>query len=149
MSLDVAGILTGLCDHARTLGQFAQVLDYEPKSAVDAHRVTLAVWGGPVDPVASGLAATSVRAEFTARLYRSMLAKPYSDTVLLGAVDAFIAGLSGDFDLGGRLRCVDLLGAYGAPLAYQTGYVDLDSKLYRIADVTVPLIVNDLWTQTA
>lgn len=149
MSLGAAAVFRAVCDHARTLGGFAAVLDAEPKSALDASGLSIAFWAGPIDPVqASGLSATSVRMELTARLYRNMLAKPYSDAILLDGVDRLIGGLSGDFDLGGRLRSIDLLGAYGAPLGFVTGYVELDSKLYRIADVTIPLIVNDLWTQT-
>jgi hypothetical protein len=101
-----------------------------------------------MDPIAaSGLASTSVRVELTARGYRNMLIEPQDDTVLLGAMDALVAGLSGDFDLGGQLRNVDLLGAHGAPLAWTMGYVQQDNKLYRIADLTIPLIVNDLWGQ--
>lgn len=141
-----AAVYAALLSHGRSLGRYAAVLDYEPKSRPAARGDTLALWAGPVEPVTSGLSATSARLEFTARLYR-LMKDGVSDQGLLESVSDFVLSLSQDFDLGGQLRCIDLLGAYGAPLAYDTGYVVLDSTLFRIADIRVPLIANDVWMQ--
>ena len=142
-----AGVLAALVSHAKATGQFIDVRDYEPKSAPSAQGVTLAIWAGPMSPVLGGLAATSARMEFTARLYRSMLAEPQSDRVILDALSTYVGRLTSDFTLGDSLRMVDLLGAYGDPLAYDMGYVEMDHKIFRLADIRVPLIINDVWTQ--
>ena len=55
---------------------------------------------------------------------------------------------SGDLDLGEEVRCVDLLGQTGRALSAQAGYLEQDSKLFRVVVITLPLIVNDLWDQT-
>lgn len=139
--------LIALVTHAKKLGVFTGVLDREPGSSPAKSGVTLALWAGPVTPVTGGLNATSARMEFTARCYRSMLAEPQGDGAILAAASAFVGSLTADFDLGLSLRMVDLLGAYGEPLGYDPGYVILDDRLFRIVDIRVPLIVNDVWTQ--
>lgn len=143
----MAGVLTAVCDHARRLKLFAAVHDSEPKGALDPTGVTLAVWAGPVDPVPqlSGLNSTAVRLELGTRVYRSMLAKPETDTIITGAVDALLRSLSADFTLGGQVIAVDLLGGYGAAPASVPGYVEMDHKVYRIIDTSVPLLIDNLW----
>ena len=148
MSLNLAGLQLAVMDHARRLGRFATVLDHEPTAAPGQRGVTVAYWLGPVEPIrASGLNSTSARVEFAARLYRNMFAEPQSDLEIIGALDTLMAAYSGDFTLGGLVRSIDLLGAYGAPLGATPGYATVGTTLFRVVDVVLPLIVNDLWTQ--
>jgi len=100
---------------------------------------------------ASGLSATSARLVFRIRLYTSMISEPQDaiDPAMLAANIKLMASFSDDFDLGGSVRNVDLLGAYGIPMSSQAGYLNQDGKLMRIIDITLPLIMNDLWTQSA
>ena len=42
---------------------------------------------------------------------------------------------------------IDLLGAYGQKLSAQAGYITIDSHMYRIMTLTIPCVINDLWTQ--
>jgi hypothetical protein len=79
-----------------------------------------------------------------------MLAEPQDaiDPAMLDAVDLLCGAYSAGFTLGGALRSIDLLGTYGAPLSAKAGYLTQDSKLYRVMTITLPCIVNDLWTQT-
>lgn len=152
MSLGAAGILAAVVSHAKATGKFERVIGHEPKSA-PGNGLTCAAWAQPITPVseASGLAATTVRLELAVRTYLNMLADPQDDIDIrsLEAVDALMAAYSGDFELGGQVRSVDLLGAHGEPLAVTPGYIELDSKLFRAFTITLPLIVNDLWTQAA
>ena len=69
------------------------------------------------------------------------------DTNVIKAADALTTAYSGDFTLGGAVRDVDLLGMYGSPLRWLAGYVTINSTIYRCMDLTLPLIVNDLWSQ--
>lgn len=150
MTLNVAGILDALVSHAQASGVFDAVLTHEPKSKPGAG-VTAAVWVqsiGPL-PAGSGLAATTTRVEFTVRAYSPMLAEP-QDTIdprIVAAVDTLMSAYTGDFTLGGLVRDIDCLGGSGAPMSAKAGYLNQDGKLFRVMDIAVPCIVNDLWTQ--
>lgn len=125
---------------------------HEPKSGPGPGLVC-ALWGGPLTPVpaASGLAATSYRLELTARIYRPFLAEP-ADAIDVGqtiATAAVIGALSGDFDLGGAVRNVDILGANGQPLGGRPGYITIGKMSYRTMDITIPVIISDAIDQVA
>lgn len=150
--MDSAAILNKLVSHALTLGQFDRVNQHEPKNA-PGNGLTYAIWAQSLAPIArgSGLAATSGRLEFNGRIYTSMLQQPEDDIDLdvLAATDKLLNTYSGDFELGGQVRDIDLLGEYGQPLQANAGYVSQDNKLLRVMTITIPLIVNDIWAQVA
>jgi hypothetical protein len=85
------------------------------------------------------------------RLYTSMLAEPqdYIDPNLVKALDALMNAYSGDFTLDGLIRNVDLLGQTGTPLQAEAGYINIDGKMMRVVTITLPMIINDAWEQTA
>lgn len=151
--MNITGILSALVSHACTLGYFDQVNQHEPKNKNPSLAgMTAAVWVQKIGPVrSSGLASTSGRIEFTVRVYTSMLAEPQDsiDPDVMAAVDALLAAYSGNFTLGDLVREVDLLGEAGPPLSAQAGYLNQAGKLYRVMDITLPLIVNDIWVQHA
>jgi hypothetical protein len=152
MSLDSVGMLDSIVSHAMRLGLFERVNTSEPKNA-PGNGLTAAVWLQSVAPVAlaSGLAATAARVEFTLRMFSNMLQEPQDaiDPEMLAAVDVLMTAYSSDFDLGGTIRNVDLLGAHGAGLSALAGYLNVDNKMFRVVDLTLPLIVNDVWEQVA
>lgn len=142
--------MTGVADHASRLGLFERVNMHEPKNA-PGNGLTAVVWVQDIGPIAarSGLSASSARVLMNVRVYVPMLAESQdlTDPNLVAAVDALLTAYSGDFDLGGRISNVDLLGAHGIPLQAQAGYLEQDRKHYRVMTITVPLIVNDAWEQ--
>lgn len=150
MSLDLETIVGAMASHAMASGIFETVNGHEPKSK-PGNGITAAIWSQTVRPTpkGSGLISTTARVELTVRLYTSMLSEPQDaiDPALVRAVDAIMSAYSGDFTLGGLIKEIDLLGEYGEPLSARAGYINQDSKIFRIYDVTVPVIVNDLWTQ--
>lgn len=152
MSLDVATTYAQVVSHAKKLGVFERVLTHEPKAA-PGKGLTCSIWMSSLEPVAlaSGLAATSVRLELSIRIYENFLAQPEDDIDkrLLNATAKLMAAYSGDFDLGGAAMEVDLLGAYGVGLRAEGGYLSHDSKLYRVVVLTLPIIVADVFAQTA
>lgn len=151
MSLDVTGILAAVQSHAQQLGVFEQVITNEPKNA-PGNGLTCAIWVQRMGTVAaaSGLASVSGRVALMVRVLKPMLALPYGqiDPDILTAADALMAAYAGAFTLEGHVRDVDLLGQHGIGLDAQAGYVTIDKKLFRLMDVTLPLIINDLWTET-
>jgi hypothetical protein len=150
--LDGGALMTGVADHALRSGLFERVNGHEPKNA-PGNGLTAAVWVDTIDPVAlaSGLAATAARVAVMLRIYSSMLQEPQDaiDPNVVSAASALMASFSGDFDLGGQVRNVDLLGQHGVGLRAQAAYLEQDRKHYRVMTVTVPLIINDVWNQVA
>lgn len=148
--MDSLGILQAVESHALTTALFERVNRHEPKSA-PGRGLSAAIWVqriGPV-PAGSGLTATTARVELRVRIYTSMIGDPQDDIdpAVMGAVDALLTLYSGDFTLGGRVRDVDLLGSSGPPLSAQAGYLNQDGRMFRVMDITLPLVVNDAWTQ--
>lgn len=148
--IDVSGILDQVVSHALSCGRFERVNAHEPKNA-PGKGLTCAVWVDEIGPdtESSGLAASSGVIRFMVRLYTSMVAEPLDaiDPELLSAVDVLMSAFSGDFDLGGSVRCVDLLGQTGRPLSAKAGYLNQDGRVYRVMTITLPVIVNDIWSQ--
>jgi hypothetical protein len=99
----------------------------------------------------SGLAVSSARVVLNVRIYTSMLQEPQDaiDPAVADAVDALFTAYGGDFELGGAVEAVDLLGMAGPGLSAQAGYLTIADKIYRVMTITLPLLVNDVWTQTA
>jgi hypothetical protein len=149
MALDSTAILNALRSHAATLGVFEHVIGHAlinpPPTgiacAVEFVRLRRAR--------SSGLASTSALAVFKASIYRPLQTEPADDieVEVLGASDAYINALSGDIDLGGNVRCVDLLGQESDGLGADGGYAKPGDITYRASIVNIPLIVNDVWPQ--
>lgn len=148
--INIDAILNRLVSHAMTLGHFERVNQHEPKNA-PGNGLSCAIWLDAINPVPahSGLRATTGRVAFMARVYTSMLTEPpdFVDPNILKAVVDLMGAYSGDFELGGNVRNVDLLGQAGAPLQAQAGYLNQDGKLFRVMTITLPVIVNDVWEQ--
>ena len=154
MAFDAAAgkaLFDQLISHALTLGVFDRAASHEPKSAPGSG-ISYALWLDSIDPLpnASGLAAVSGRVAFGGRIYMSFNAKPEDsiDPRVLAATCALLAEYSGNFTLGGTVRNIDLLGEFGEALSAQAAYMEQDGKLYRVMDIKIPVIINDLWTET-
>jgi hypothetical protein len=153
--MDITSILGACIDHALTTGLFSSVSGHEPKGKNQTlgPELTAAMWVQDIAPVpkASGLNATSGRLELTLRIYTSMLAEPQDsiDPNVLGAVDIMMTAYSADFELGGNVKHIDLLGEHGRALSAKAGYLNQGGRLFRVMDVCLPLILNDLWAQNA
>ena len=151
MSLPIAAILDALVSHAASLGRFERVNEHEPKNAPGSG-LTCAVWVDRIEPIAAGgLASTSVRLVFNLRLYAPLLSvsDDLIDPQLLAALDELFAAYTAAFTLGGLLRHIDVLGAYGTGLAATAGYLNSGGNEFRVFTITLPAIVNDLWEQAA
>lgn len=150
MSIGVVNVFDRVVSHAQSLGMFESVNSHEAKSApgnglhcdVVADRLTPARGG-------SGQAATTGLLVLLVRVMTSMLAEPQDDIDpgILTACDALLGEYSGDFTLGGTVERVDLLGQFGQPLELRAGYIDIDNKKFRVMEITLPLVIDDIWSQ--
>lgn len=153
MALNIRTLRDALQSHAMASGWFDAVNGQEPHSP-PGQGLTCALWPQRLRPApgASGLTSTSVRLAFTVRLYMGYNNEPGDeiDPYMLDACDDLMAAYSGDFTLDGLVKEIDLLGTYGDPLGLEAGYLRIESGTeFRVIDITVPLIVNDLWEQVA
>lgn len=151
MALDSAGLIAELTTAASAAGVFDAVIAHEPKSAPAPTGITCAVMVSDASIVqSSGLNTLSMRLEFTMRLYTAMIQEPADgiDPLLLDAADVLTAYLCSHFSLTGRARYTDFLGSDGERLRWVSGYVTQDSKPFRIIDVIVPILLNDLYPLT-
>lgn len=153
--LNVLGLVDATVSHAMATGRFEQVNGHEPANAPASGGLTAAVWADRVQPVrSSGLDSVSVLVVLNVRLYTvAQAGSPESrdqiDPDLLAAVDDLCAAYSGDFTLGGIARNIDIFGANGSGLDVRAGYVQQSEVLYRVMTISLPILVNDLWEESA
>lgn len=123
----------------------------EPKSAPNGPRVQAAYWVQSVRAIglASGVNVTTAHLLFIVRLYSNFKSTPEDkiDPDLMRAASNIMRQFHDNFDFDGTIRNVDLLGHHGDPLSCEAGYLEVDKKHYRVMDIRLPLIVNDVWTQ--
>ena len=153
-TLRTRAITDAMISHAKRLGIFEDVLRYEPKSA-PPNGMYACVFFDNLRTVGgqSGLNKTSAVVTYTVRIYTNMIQQPEDDIeiLLLDAVDTLLEAYNADFDLGetGTVESIDILGKHGQALEVDAGYIEIDKKHFRVAVITVPIVVNDAWTQSA
>lgn len=146
MSLPITSIYDAFVSELQRLGVFESVTKHEPKSAPgQGHSVAVMLAGVQAEAANSGLNITSARITLWVRVTTNMVASPQDqiDPDMLKVVDLIYEAINGDFDLTtAGVRNVDLMG-----MRTETGYLAQDGKLYRSMVTTIPVIVNDVWTQ--
>lgn len=147
---DVVRVLDAITSHAAQLGPFEQITTHEPKTA-PTQGLTGAVWVQELDLIArmSGLASSAVRVGFILRLYDNMIREPQDsiDPGMVKVVNLLWLAYNGDFNLGGVVMGIDLLGEYGNGLMMRSGYIKQDGKLLRAMTIYLPVIVADAYDQ--
>ena len=138
--------------HAKASGLFDAVNTHEPKSAPTGE-LYCAIYVSTLRPMpaGSGLATTTGVITLMARIYLDMLRDPQDkiDPVIIAAADTLMEDFSGDFTLGGNARNIDLLGSSGESLEARAGYIIIDQTMFRSMDITIPIIVNDVFPQVS
>jgi hypothetical protein len=150
----VTALFQAMTSEAMGLGAFARVNGHEPKSAPGV-QISFSLWLASIRPVAtSGLNSVSGVVTFTGRVYKASTGANQTeldaiDPAILTATGQLMAAYSGGFTLGGTVRAVDLLGAAGTPMAATAVYVEQDGKQFRVMELTIPVVINDLWQESA
>lgn len=123
----------------------------EPKQPVSGSGLSAALFMSSAAVVELTLATTIELHIPTIRIYRDMLAEPIEsiEFELSEVVGKIGSDLLGEYDLGTTVRNIDAGGQYGTAINTAWGYVDLGGKMYRIADIALPLIVDDSATFAA
>lgn len=143
-------IFDAVVSDVQASGYFDKVNKHEPKRK-PLTKMVAAVWCQSITPIGeiSGLNSTSGRLLFIVRCITNMLKEPQDmiEPIMMKAVSNIIRRYHDDFDFGGAIRNVDLLGQFGVSLDAQAGYLEIDKIMFRVYDIQVPCIVNDIWPQ--
>jgi hypothetical protein len=153
VTINTTAIVDAIASHAAASGHFERVNNHEALSPPGSG-LSASVWVQQMRPWAqrSGLAATSARLVLMVRIYSSALQEPPDaiDPAVTAAADALFVAYSGDFQLGGQVAEVDLLGAGGEALTAIAGWLPwADGSRWRVMDITLPVVINDAWSQSA
>ena len=151
MALDLPAIVAAVQTHAAASGHIERVAGHEPTNAPGGG-ITASVWLDRIRPVParSGLGSTSVLVVLQVRLQAPLRGELDDvDPLLAAAADDLMRAYSGDYSLGGQVVLVDLLGQTGAQqLEGQAGYLSAgDGQMYRVFTLTLPVVLDDLWSQ--
>lgn len=149
--IPVQNIMDTTQSHVESGGYCDTVNAHEPKNA-PGRGLSAALWVARLDPLAlaSGLSVTSMRLTVFARFYMNMLKEPLDgiDPAMVNAAADLMIRIAGDFTLGGNIRNVDIKGQFGTGMFGEAGYQSIDGKMFRIYNVTIPCIVNDVLDET-
>lgn len=153
MAIGFRAIIEALESSALTLGVFDRVGRHEPENA-PGRGITSSFWAGPGRPFKehSGLDATSVLQVINQRLVTTMTSQPADDidVNLMDALDVQVGAYNAGFTLGGLISHIDILGRSRIEmLRWETGYVEQDSQQFRMYQIFIPCVINDVWTQGA
>lgn len=146
--LDIDTLMGHLVSHAQATGHFDSVNTHEPDNA-PGNGVFCSIVLDRINFVPGGLDNTSARIAFAVALMypANNLPRDDAEPYLIKALDSLLGRLNADFTLGGSVRMIDIGGAYGEELSTIAGYVKIDEQLYRVMEITLPLIVNDVWEE--
>ena len=70
--------------------------------------------------------------------------RPVQSSGLLGAVSQLMGAFSGGFSLSGTIRDIDLMA-----MSAQPSYVDFEGKPFRVIEISIGLVINDMWAEAA
>jgi len=145
MPFDVTNTMRAIQSHLLAAGYFRHVQIGEPKAA-PSERFTAAIFMEAIEPYDIPLDTICALYKIMVRVYDNMTHEPQEDVELQMAivVDKVMNDLAGDFSLGGEARNIDM-----AQLSTRWTYLDVDRTMFRIADISISIIVNDVATTAA
>jgi hypothetical protein len=132
--------------YAQQVNIFQDVITHDPWNA-PGNRLFCSITLGPVRPVpSSGMASVSGQVTLIVRVWSSAMQKPLDDIdpEALSSISSLMGAFAGGFTLGETVRNVDLFGMSAVP-----AYVDFEGKPFRVVEITVPIVINDLWAEAA
>ena len=148
MAFSIKATLQAITSYLAASGYVKVARLGEPKAPPE--NVTAAVFMSSVAVAQLTLGTTIEQHVVTIRLYRNMLDESADVELELARIVSEISSdLLGEFDLGATIRNVDAGGQYGTGLSTRWGYVDVGGTMFRVADMLIPLVVDDSATLSA
>ena len=80
------------------------------------------------------------------RVWSSAMQKPLDDIdpEILSAACSLMGAFAGGFTLGGTVRDIDLMA-----MSAQPAYVDFEGKPFRVVEISLPIVINDMFAESA
>lgn len=142
----INALFAALESRAMSLGIFSRVNLHEPENA-PGDGISCSIHLGPIagDGTLSGQTSVSGAVTFMVWLWNPMMQKPLDgiDPATLTAVSTLLNAYSSGFTLGGTVRNIDALKMRADPV-----YVEQEGKQFRVQQITLPIVINDLWAMS-
>ena len=141
-------LFTAIQSYAQELSLFpGGVATHDPWNAPTGH-LFCSIALGPVRPVpaASGLRSVSGQVMLLVRVWSSALQKPLDniDPEVLAVTCSLMGAFAGGFTLGGTVRNIDLMA-----MSAQPAWVEFEGKPLRVVEISVPIVINDMFSEVA
>lgn len=145
MAFNITATLDRLQSYVQAHGGFRNVVVGEPKSP-PTDSLSAAIWTQSVD-VTKVFLGGGTREVYSVlvRVYRNWLSEPRDQVEkdLAHSVSALMEDLLADFELGGGVVAIDPAGMEGSGVTIRWGHVEISNVMFRVVDITLPLIVDD------
>jgi hypothetical protein len=146
-------VFDNVVSYALETGRFDSVNQHEPVNAPGSG-LLCSFWVQRIRPIPQGgMGMPSGVVVLNGRIYKDFRAEPkdYIDPAVTAATSDLIGAFAGNFSFGGAagVRAIDILGMTGFMLEGVAGYLEIDRHMHRVMTLTVPVIVNDMWTLEA
>jgi hypothetical protein len=141
---DAEALFSAIRSMAKKLAVFPAVIGHDPENAPPAG-LSCSIMLGTVKPVtSSGLASVSGEVTLMVHVWNFASKRPLDDVdpAVLAATCSLMGAFAGGFTLGGTVREVDLFGMDAQP-----GYVNFEGKEFRTMQISVPIVINDLFEE--
>lgn len=140
-------LFADLSSLAQKLGLFQNVDTHEPANA-PGNRLYCSLVLGPVraDPAASGLAEASGSVTVIFRIWSAAMQRSLDaiDPEVLAVTCSLMGALAGSFSLDGSVRNVDIFSLTATPV-----WADFQGKQFRVVELPVPVVINDMFAEEA
>lgn len=146
---EAIAIQKALATHIKALGGIERIQEHDPTNAPGKGiTACLVAATGDTGPP-TGLDRSALRLVWTVRFLMPPGAPLGGvDPKLMGKAGGLVGRLAADLTLGGLVRAITLRGEGGSPrVEWRFGWVEIGGTLYRLLDVNVPLIINDLFPE--
>ena len=143
---DAKALFSAIRSMAKKLGVLSTVIGHDPENA-PPQGVACSIMLGTVKPVlTSGCAAVSCQVTLMVHVWDFAQKRPLDelDPEVLAATCALMGAFAGGFTLGGTVREVELFSMDATP-----GYVNFEGKEYRTMQISVPIVINDMFAESA
>ena len=157
MAFAIRATLDAIESHLKAHGKLEHVRRGEPKGPPQAN-ASAALWMSSVRVVALPASGITELHTVMLRFYYDFLQDEQNTGLadreqledMSGRVVQEVAELlTEDYDLGATVNHVDIGGIYGTELTAEWGHVEISGTMYRVVDMTIPLVVDDSSTPAA
>ena len=143
MAVKLKSTLQALQSKLQAGGRFKSVSIGEPTDPPDSPHAAIIL--RRYENTSTTLNGSIERRTVIVRIYQKAFVEPRGDVEFLldDMVSEFMEDIFGDFDLGGAIRNIEPLGVV-VDFGYQSvGRAGGNEVMYRLADVSIPMIVDD------